>query len=164
MRIGLNIVRRTIIDMTHPFLYRALRVAEIEAGYVLVPKAQGPFEAGPRLGIDTRLPFVLGQTEEHAVRQHQWKQNGFPTSGVSTTPHLERARFYAVPGGVIVEVDRRLFSMYEVREYVVNSILGEHPVDIAVPDDDEIILVRDGAEPFPKQLIVRVMVLDRSVG
>ena len=150
--------------MTHVFLYRALRAAEIEAGCVLIPKNQRPFEADPRLGIDTRLPFVLGPTEEHAVRQHQWQQNGFPTSGVSTTPHLERAQFYAAADGVIVEIDRRLFSVYGLRECVVNSILGEHPVDIAVPEDDEVILVWDEAGPFPKQLIVRVILLDRSGG
>ncbi|MDK2742178.1 MAG: hypothetical protein NDI90_04630 [Nitrospira sp. BO4] len=150
--------------MTHAFLYRALRSDEIEAGCVLISKTQGSFEAGPRLGIDTRLPFALGPTEEHAVRQHQWQQNGFPTSGVSTTPHLERARFYAAARGVIVEIDRRLFSMYGVRECVVNLILGEHPVDIAVPEDDEVILVRDEAGPFPKQLIVRVIFLDSSGG
>ncbi|HSA85791.1 MAG TPA: hypothetical protein VLE46_06395 [Nitrospira sp.] len=150
--------------MTHAFLYRALRAAEIEADCVLIPKDQGPFEANPRLGIDTRLPFALGPTEEHAVRQHQWQQNGFPTSGVSTTPHLERALFYAASGGVIVEIDRQLFSAYGVREYVVNSILGEHPVDIAVPEDDEVILVREEAGPFPKQLIVRVILLDSPKG
>jgi hypothetical protein len=124
---------------------------------MLIPKGQRPFKADPRLDIDTRLPFVLGPTEEHAVRQHQWQQNGFPTIGVSTTPHLERARFYAAARGVIVEIDRRLFSVYGVREYVVNSILSENPVDIAVPEDDEVILVRDEAGPFPKQLIVRVI-------
>ncbi len=150
--------------MTHDFLYRALRADEIEAGCVLIPKGQEPFEAHPRLGIDTRLPFVLGRTEKYAVQQHQWQQNGFPTSGVSTTPHLERARFYAAARGVVVEIDHRLFSVYGVREYAVSSILGEFPVDIAVPQDDEVILVREEAGPFPKQLIVRVMVLDGPGG
>jgi hypothetical protein len=88
------------------YLFRALRREEIEAGNVLIPKGQGPFQADPRLGIDTRLPFKLGPTEEHAVRQHQWNQSGFPTSGVSTTPHISRAKYYAQKNKVIVKIDR----------------------------------------------------------
>lgn len=46
------------------YLFRALRQAEIEAAHCLIPKEQGPFEAHPRLAIDTRLPFRLGPTKE----------------------------------------------------------------------------------------------------
>ena len=82
------------MDKNIKYLYRALRKEEIEAGNILIPKEQETFKKLPRLGIDTRLPFVMGETEEHAVRQHQWQQKGFLTSGISTTPHFERAKYY----------------------------------------------------------------------
>lgn len=35
------------------FLYRALRLEEIDRGYILLPKSQGSFKTHPRMGIDT---------------------------------------------------------------------------------------------------------------
>ena len=145
--------------MQERFLYRALRQEEINAGNILIPKGQGPFVAEPRLGIDTRLSFVLGPTEKYAVRQHQYRQNGFPTSGVSTTPHFERAKFYAQTNRVIVKIDRTLLGQYGVREFVVHEWLSAHPQDIAVPEDDEVILVSGVEGPFPTQIIVEVVQL-----
>lgn len=37
------------------FLYRALRLEEIEKGCMLIPKSQNSFKLRPRLGIDSRL-------------------------------------------------------------------------------------------------------------
>ena len=149
-------------SMDQQFLYRALRSEEIEAGNILIPKGQGPFTAHPRLGIDTRLPFVLVATEEHAVRQHQWKQRGFPTSGVSTTPHIDRARFYAQTNQVIVKIDRSLLKHCGVREYDVSGLLASFPEDISIPEDDEVILVSDEDGLFPNEVIVDVIWLDHE--
>jgi hypothetical protein len=139
------------------YLYRALRKVEIEQGNILIPKGQSPFKQHPRLGVDTRLPFKLAPTEEHAVRQHQWKQRGFPTSGVSTTPHLERATYYAQENKVIAKINRLLLSQYHVAEYVVKEYLGSHPQDIACPEDDEVILVKSDGNVFPKEIIEEVI-------
>src|SRR5262245_22589396 len=144
--------------MENPFLYRALRKAEVDAGYILIPKGQGPFLAEPRLDIDTRLPFILGPTEEHAVRQHQWKQDGFPTSGISTTPHLYRAKFYARIDHVIVKIDRTYFSRFGIKEFVVKDWLIVD--DISVPEDDEVILVTELDATFPKEIIIEKIILD----
>lgn len=142
------------------YLYRALRQEEIDADYTLIPKSQEPFESHPRLGIDTRLPFVLGATTGHAVRQHQWEQSGFPTRGISTTPHLERALFYAQANKVIVKIDRNLFDKHRVKEYVVKDLLRTFPADIAVPDDDEVILVLEDEDLFPSEIICEIILLD----
>ena len=144
------------------YLYRALRKEEIDAGYVLIPKSQKPFKSHPRVGIDMRLPFKIGEQEEYAVRQHQWKQNGFPTSGISTTPHFERARDYA-RDGVIVKTNRQLCSKYGIREYVVKEYLGKFPEDIAVPEDDEIILVKKNGDSFPKEIIEKVIQMNPEI-
>jgi hypothetical protein len=139
------------------YLYRALRIEEIEAGYVLIPKSNGPFRAGPRLGIDTRLPFILGPTTENAVRQHQWGQKGFPTSGVSTTPHYHRAEFYAQKHRIVLRIDRSLLEQYGIAEFEVREYLKTYSKDIAVPEDDEIIIVKNDGSMFPQEIIDRVI-------
>lgn len=148
-----------MIDAKH-YLYRALRPLEISQG-VLIPKSQDAFAAHPRLGIDTRLPFVLAPTTEHAVRQHQWQQDGFDTRGVSTTPHLSRARFYARHGRIAI-IRRDVLSTLGIEEYVVNDWLADHPADIACADDDEVILVCGLPGPFPAEIIERIVSVDQT--
>jgi len=89
----------------------------------------------------------------NAIRQHQWEQRGYPTSGISTTPHLERAENYN--SGVIVVINRNLLPEFGVKEFEVNKYLKSE--DIACPEDDEIILVREDKGPFPKEIIVDVI-------
>lgn len=139
------------------YLFRALRQEEIKAGHLLIPKGQGPFEAHPRLAIDTRLPFRLGPTVEYAVRQHQWKQKGIPTSGISTTPRFERAKFYAQGHRVVVKMNRLRLPEFNIKEYVVYEYLKDHPSDIAVPEDDEIILVYNDDAIFPQGIIDEII-------
>lgn len=142
-----------------PYLYRALRAIEIEAGNILIPKSQDPFKGEIKIEVDTRFPWTFGATEAHAVNQHQWKQNGFPTRGISTTPHLERARFYAQANKVIVKIERSQFSKYRIREYVVKEWVAL-VLDIAIPEDDEIILVQEVDGAFPKEIICDVITLE----
>ena len=138
------------------YLYRALRIEEIEAGYVLIPKSNEPFRADPRFGIDMRFPITFGSTE-NAVRQHQWGQKGFPTSGVSTTPHYHRAEFYAQKHRIVLRIDRSLLEQYGIAEFKVRKYLKTHPKDIAVPEDDEIIIVKNGGGIFPQEIIDKVI-------
>ena len=143
------------------YLYRALRKLEIDSGYVLIPKSQGPFVRASKFGIDTTFPISLVPTEENAVRQHQWKQNGLPTSGISTTPHLERARFYAA-NGVIVRIDRHLLAQHGIKEYRIRDYLLKDPQNVAVPEDDEVILVKEDGGDFPREIIVHIIMLSPS--
>ncbi|HJS74310.1 MAG TPA: hypothetical protein VJ921_08495 [Vicinamibacteria bacterium] len=145
-----------------PLLYRALLSEEVEAGCVLIPRAQGPFAARSRGRTDGSRPL---SPEEAALRQHQWRQRGFPSRGVSTTPHLDRARRYA-EAGVIVELDRRLFEPNWIREFSVNEVLARFPADIAAPEDEEVILVCELEGPFPSEIVRRVIRLDgaRTLG
>jgi hypothetical protein len=139
------------------FLYRALRPEEVNSG-VLIPKACGPFIAPPRL--PQVLPFVLGERTEHAVRAHQW--NGeYPTSGVSTTPHLRRAEHYAQRHRMIAKIPvERLaqfgIQTFRVSEYVDSSL-------ICVPEDDESILVCPDRECFPGEIIADIFQLPTAV-
>ncbi len=144
------------------FLYRALCSKEIVSGNLLIPKSSEPFHAPPRLGIDTRLPFKLGSTTEYVVRQHQWKQRGYPTRGVSTTPHLTRAQFYAQRNRIIAKIDRNLLSEFDIEEFNVNELLSDFPEDIAAHEDSEIILVYRNNGTFPKDIISEILVFDSN--
>ena len=137
--------------MLPEILYRALRPAEIEAGCVLIPKAQKPFVAHPRL--HQVLPFDLGLRVEHAVREHQW-EGQFETSGVSTTPHLSRARHYA-KHKTIVEIDTSRFAACGITFHRVSDHVDGRL--ICVPEDDEIILTHQGDTWFPKSVIKAVL-------
>ena len=143
------------MDKHNKYFYKALRPEEIREGNILIRKSQVPFRSDPCFGIDMRFPIEFG-SETNAVRQHQWERRGLPTSGISTTPHLERAKDYA-RHNVIVKINRQLFSKYCIKEYVVKEYLEKFPEDIAVPEDDEIILVKEDGGPFPKEIIVGVI-------
>ena len=131
------------------FLYRALRPEEISRG-VLIPKSREPFVAHPML--PQVLPFPLGERPEHAVRAQQWeREDRYPTSGVSTTPHRQRAEYYARHHRTIasIAVDRLAASgiqMFRVSDHIDPSL-------IFAPEDDEVILVCPGAECFPREII-----------
>ena len=145
------------------YIYRGLRHEEIIAGCVLIPKAQRPFLAHPRLPIT--LPFNLGENLEHAVREHQWVEKEetsgelkplFETSGVSTTPHYYRAMHYA-KNKVIVKIDTIVFEMVGILAYVVSDYIDRDR--ICVPEDDEIILVCGKENPFPKKIVAEIVLL-----
>lgn len=133
-------------------LYRALRQDEIVAGFLLIPKSTAPFVAPPRL--PNILPVNLAPGVEHALREHQW-DGKFPTRGVSTTPHLNRAVHYAQNSGVIVRLDvgRLLDSgiqLYRVSDHVPAAL-------IVVPEDDEVVLVSEDDGPLPAECVVEVL-------
>ena len=139
------------------FLYRALRSEEIARG-VLVPKSREPFVAHPMLPLV--LPFSLGERPEHAVRAHQW-DGRYPTSGVSTTPHLKRAEYYAQCHHFIAKIAvERLaafgIQMFRVSEHVAPSLIFK-------PEDDEVILVLPGAECLPKEIIASIFELTEAI-
>jgi hypothetical protein len=138
-------------------LYRALRPEEISRG-VLIPKSCGPFVAEPRL--PQVLPFTLGERPEHAVRAHQWKGR-YPTSGVSTTPHLKRAEHYAQRHRTIAKISVERLGQFQVQTFRVSDYV--HASQICVPEDDEVILVCSDAECFPKEIITDIFELSSAV-
>ena len=139
------------------FLYRALRPEEISRG-VLIPKSCGPFAAKPRL--PQVLPFTLGERPEHAVRAHQWKGR-YPTSGVSTTPHLKRAEHYAQHHRRIAKIAIARLAQFHVQTFRVSDYV--HASQICVPEDDEVILVCSDAECFPEEIITNIFELSTAV-
>ena len=134
-------------------LYRALRLEEINAGGILIPKETKSFLALLRCGFLTG--DCLGMTENHAVKDHQ--SNGkIPTRGVSTTT-LKKIAFekYSKKHGVVALIDRNKLKQFKIKEYVVKKIL--HPSQIFNPEDDEVILVYEKDGAFPKKIITEVI-------
>lgn len=142
--------------MSDRYLYRALRLVEIEARYALIPKSTEPFATNPIFGVDMVFPIGFG-SEINAVRQHQWKQNGFHTRGISTTPFLDRAKFYAAENHIIAKIDTSLFLELGIQILNVNERLGERPYEIACLEDNEMILVYDKDGEFPPEVIVDII-------
>lgn len=98
---------------------------------------------------------ILGNLRRNAVVDHQKDQAGLPTSGISTTPHLDRAKFYAThgctrPRGYIYVMDTSTFDAYRIKKYVVKEIVAVPNV----PEDDEVTLVAHDFGILPKELII----------
>ncbi|MBT7618652.1 MAG: hypothetical protein HN590_15355 [Calditrichaeota bacterium] len=98
-----------------------------------------------------------GLSAANEVVKHEFRQKGNPTSGISTTPHLVRAKVYATregeyPSGHIFKIDRTKFSLYGVTEYIVSEIV---PFP-SIPEDEEIIIVASDFGPIPDEVITSI--------
>ncbi len=124
----------------------------------LIPKSIGPFhytfhfdEEGAK--FDSGITF--DSSAANAVIRHQI--NGFPTAGISTTPHFLRAKHYATSGGVglgrVFKIDRSLLNKYGVKEFVVTH----YATWPCVPEDDEIILVAANYGALPDGIVVETI-------
>jgi hypothetical protein len=132
------------------FLYRALHPDEISR-CVLIPKSCGPFVAEPRLPLV--LPFSIGERTEHAVREHH-SVGQYPTSGVSTTPHLKRAEHYAQQHRTIAKIAVGRLVQFHVLTFCVCDYVDASL--ICVPEDDEVVLVCPDTECFSKEIIADI--------
>jgi len=105
-----------------------------------------------------------GECEANAVVEHQHHQAGYSTSGISTTPHLERAIYYATHDagggkysyGYVYVIDEALCQIHEVSIYKVT----DHVPFPSIPEDDEVILVAHDFGVLPCALVLEI----RKVG
>lgn len=130
-----------------------------QLGGRLQPKDSRPFSRAPEFGRAEFGNTYWGDCEENAVIEHQQHQAGYPTSGISTSPHQQRAIFYATRGGelrdgVVYVIDAALLEQRRVRFFVVNDMV---PMP-SVPEDDEVILVTEDLGPLPADCVVEVIV------
>jgi hypothetical protein len=141
-------------------LYRGVSIEHFKktAGQ-LVPKKIAPFEYTFHYGegITYGSGVKYGSSPTNAVIRHQLRQEGFPTSGVSTTPILERALYYASRGGreasgYVFKIDRDILGSLGVMEYIV----ADYVVGPSIPEDREVILVAADFGVLPKEIVVEV--------
>lgn len=141
------------------WLYRGVSEEMHKAqGGELRPKQFTPFMRSPEFGRDEWGNCFWGASALNAVVEHQRHQAGYPTSGVSSTPHLTRARYYATRGGElpvghIYVIDPALCHAHSVALYAVNEIVPQP----SVVEDEEVILVAKDFGAIPAAVIVDVI-------
>lgn len=149
--------------MVSQFLYRGVSKAFHDAnGGLLTPKIQGPFTYTlhwDEPGFTWDSGATWDSTATNALIRHQLNQEGFPTSGISTTPHLDRAIFYTRgrsggAGGYVFKIDRATLSHHGITEFVVSQFCVP-----SVPDDDEVILVVPAVAHLPQQVILEIITI-----
>jgi hypothetical protein len=125
----------------------------------LIPKSSDAFLYAFKYG-DSKNKYgsggSYGISSANAVLRHQLDQEGYPTSGISTTPHFERARTYATYGGVlgyVYKIDRHLLDGNGVKQWLVAQFV----VQPSIPEDDEVILVANDFGALPDIIVVEIV-------
>lgn len=148
--------------MIHRYLYRGVNPEMyIRTNGQLVPKEIGePFKKATYFGGDTYWGdgSVYGDSERNAVVQYQRDSDENQTSGISTTPILENAKYYATHGGkyssgYIYKIEAELLQAHGVSYYVV----AEHATKPAIPEDEEVILVAKDFGILPAGIVLEVL-------
>ena len=116
------------------------------------------FERGVYYGGETYFGdgSTYGDSAANAVLMHQRNSSKYPTSGVSTTPHIERARFYATHdncSGYIYKIDVGLLEAAGVEMHIV----ADYAAQPAIPEDSEVILVARDRGPLPSEVVAEVI-------
>ena len=154
-----------MIKVGKVFLYRGITEAFHQRnGTRLKPKTLGPFEFAFRWDqqdVQWDSGATWDSSEANAVMRHQLKQEGYPTSGISTTPLFERAAVYARgkdgrSPGFVVKIDRSRLAAHGVREFIVAELVREP----SIPEDEEVILLTPGGVSLPEAVIVEVIPME----
>ncbi len=150
------------------FLYRGVSQSLYEKlNGKLTPKIYGEvFSSTPCAGDPHAVcgsGIVAGKAVINSIVFHQWEQKGFPTSGISTTPFIERAKYYALSGTSntngyiyklsIIELNKSGVSLYRVNEHI------DYP---AIREDDEHILVDKDFKEIPIEAIISVQPISKG--
>jgi hypothetical protein len=147
---------------TRSLLFRGASIALHQAnGGRIVPKTMSPFThqgCWDQEGGSWDSGATWDESETNAVVQHQLLQKGLPTSGISTTPHVDRAVFYATGGhqqadGLVYIIDRDALADAGVREFVV----ADYVAAPSVPADDEVVLVEKSFGALPESVLLRTV-------
>ena len=146
------------------YLYRGVTKNHHENnGGKLTPKMIAPFKYNFKWnepGLKWDSGGTYDETQDNAVVRHQLNQEGFPTSGLSTTPHLSRAQIYAkgksgASDGYIYKIDHTLIKEYGVREFIV----ADYATQPSIPEDDEVILVASDYGVIPESVVVEILTI-----
>ena len=142
------------------YLYRGVNAdLYAQTGGRLEPKAMGREFKRP-VYFGEEVYFGDGSTFEessaNAVLMHQRNSSKYPSSGTSTTPHIENARAYATHEsrpGYIYKIDTTRFEAVGVTAYIVKDVA----VQPAIPGDEEVILVAKDGGAIPAEVVVEVL-------
>ncbi len=105
--------------------------------------------------------LIIGESEQNAAIYHQI--GGQSDAGISTTPILKRAEYYAThfynaanglltpTDGIVYVIDRSKLDKFEVEQWVASELV-ESP---KAPEDEEVILVAKDRGNLPKAIVVK---------
>ena len=139
------------------YLYRGVNLNIHSANKGLDPKGTSlsrviHFDEGFHLNSG----ITLDSSKENAVIAHQKNSSTYPSSGVSTTPHFDRATYYATNNyainGVVYKIARDRLASFNVVEHIVSDYTSTPEVS----KDDEVILVHKYEGPLPVEIIAEV--------
>jgi hypothetical protein len=155
----------TELDMSNvnQFLYRGVNSELYQKNNgKLIPKSTNAFIYAFKYG-DPEFKYgsggSYGMSPANAALRHQLEQMGYPTSGISTTPHFERACVYATYGGVsgyVYKIDRELLERNGVTQWLVAKFV----VSPFISEDEEVILVADDFGILPDKIVVEIIPID----
>jgi hypothetical protein len=140
------------------YLYRGVNAKLYgELSGQLRPKEAAAFARRAKWGKALWGNSIWDESSVNGVIEHQLHQAGHPTSGVSTTPHFERARLYATHSGAcshgfVYVINRDMLAERGVAEYVVKEFVHSP----SVPEDDEVILVASDHGIIPAGVILEL--------
>lgn len=144
------------------YLYRGVGIEFFDkTGGKLIPKVTTSFIYAFKYGDPSNKygsGTTYGTSATNAVIRHQLNQDGFPTSGVSTTPHIHRAQYYATHGGkykfgYLFKINRDLLEVNNVSEFAVADYVRQP----SVPEDEEVILVHRDFGNLPDEIIAEII-------
>lgn len=101
---------------------------------------------------------TYGKSEKNAILGHQIDSSKFKTSGISTTPFINRAREYALHSGkfnkgYILSFDTHKLDTNEYEVLVVSTRV----IFPTKPEDDERILIRKDNANIPFEIVCKVL-------
>lgn len=140
------------------FLFRGVSVKMHQSGCGLFPKGTA-FKRTMHLdnGLHLDTGWTLDDSQENAVVGHQLDSEHYQSAGISTTPHFERARYYATSGlkndGVVYKISRCKLHEHGVQEYVVS----EYTPCPKCPADNEVVLVHHQYGPLPLAIVIDIV-------
>jgi len=143
------------------YLYRGLSKSMFqEAKGQVLPKEIGkPFEEV--IVFDGRFTYNgdarFGESGQNSILMHQDDSSKPPGSGISTTPHFERARHYATHGnsvqGVVIVIDRHRLADCGITAFVIADKISSPKC----PEDDEVLLLAADLGALPQEVIFDVI-------
>ena len=132
---------------------------------VISPKSSGVFEhafAWGQPGLSWGGGATWGVSEVNAVIRQQLMQEGYPTSGVSTTPHELRAKVYALHGGTVASGFVFRLSVERLEQGAVRLFrVAQFVREPSVPEDDEYVLVPPNGGAIPVDAIIEILAVER---
>ncbi len=100
--------------------------------------------------------ILFGCSEENAIIGHQKDSNEYKT-GISTTPHIDRAGLYATfdgkQDGIIYKIDTNKLFKFQVRQFIVDKIV----ISTEVPENNEVFLAHKNNGDLPIEIVTEII-------